>query len=229
MANKSIVNCKIKANLAPSNAEIQRVLGNIGMGMHGTLQLGVYSDYVTRYLALEYGVAGYAISEKREFGSVASQVVIPRRGLNADAIVYWSDKSGQWTKHLRTAASLALRPIMYKGVRPIPRGIVRALMPEFRRMLQAIPHRVLRARFKGKWTARKRGTSIQADEKIKELYKQAMIEFGEQMLEMVRSRTPYDKARIALPGIRTQQLINAGRNIGHLADDGYFIKFIERN
>lgn len=226
---RSVINCKVNLDIPMAVADIQRVLKKILNAMKGKLRLGVYSDFVTRYLSLEYGVAGKAMrSEKSEYGTVASTVVIPQRGLKYSDkrgnkyLVYWSNRDGAWSKHKRYTGSL---PIIYQGVAPLPRGIVRAVRGD---IIEIFKEAVFKAINRAFSEGRARSTSkvINAD-KVKEIYKEEVMKLGDIILAMVRSRTPRDKAQAAVGMERTQQLIRAGRNIQHLADDGYFIDFKE--
>lgn len=229
---RSILNVSVKSKMHINNAALEQVFGNIRMAMEGTLQLGVREEYLTRYLALEYGVAGEALPEKRAFGAVASQVVIPKRPLRYSDM-YRGKKTGyiviRGTRGVRKLHQVPGQlPIQYTGTAPHP--IVRPLIPQFRNMLNEIPERVLKQRYKGTWELKK-GTTLKQDDKLRELYKAEMERFGQVILSKVQEKTPVG---VFIPG-RREQIERWNRNnptekraLGHLANEGYFIIFVER-
>lgn len=226
--------CKVRINVdmtIPESA-IQQAFVSLNTAVNGTLQLGVRQEYLTRYLSLEYGVAGYAYPEKALFGTVATEVRIPARrpyqawkgGKLTNILVYYTSRGEQ-----RMLFQQGDNPIIksYTGV--APKGMVRMIIPELRRRLSEIPAKVLNERFGSGSVPIKLNKN--KDSVLEELHRREMNILGEWLIARVRNDTPIS---IRTPE-RTAQLMRWNtnypmeqRSLGHLATDGYFFEVVRK-
>lgn len=209
--------------------------------------IGVRKEFLTKYLALEYGVAGLADSEKAEFisskgvsavfsgrTSIANKVEIKAK--LAKRLRFFITKGsrsrlkGNWRFDLKVG---------YTGVKKYKnRGIVRPLLrksqEDFRRLIPFLLKKRFKIAFAYVMSHPKQ--YLKYDEKLRKLYIEAFNHHADNMLAEIKRRTPQDKARELAGSSREQQIRAWNRMYGsgykrrtlkHLNEDGYYIKYIK--
>lgn len=240
VSNKSILNvaASVTFNKNDLAKHIKKVFGTVGMfpGPSG-FQICVRNEFMPAYLALEYGVAGKALPEKKLlFGMhIASSVVIPinklkyskwHMGKNRGYIVIYTRDGGGWKKVelFNGDGGYYGLPIRYKGVKPLNGGIVRGVTKTLEKKLALAFSKAFKLRYNSK-SVPLESLNISKDQELKRIFFEELNKVAKEALLLVQKRTPIsDRAPE-----RVAQLLRAHRPTQHLREAGYYINFIERS
>lgn len=235
----------IKGGLQSLENKLISHLKNVATTVNSeTVKIAVKPSYITRYLALEYGVAGLADKAKAahsETGTIASEVVIPRGSI--DTLRYRTAKGKQPYVVIITKKGKTYRiinsdrmKIRYQGQRAANGGvgIVRHNLFLFKNMAREAIIESLRNRYSGSKLTESDCFPGKRDGKIWEEYTKSMNKMVHEVHEVIKSNTPLGDSD--LPG-RQDQIERWNQNVsgesgyrklpkGHLRNDGYVVKVL---
>lgn len=193
------------------------------------VEIRVKREFLTKYLALEYGVAGQADSEKADFGektiAKGPVLILPKT-----------------YKHLRWFARGVLYSSSisyYYGIRKYKgRGIIRPLLRNTRTEMIRIAEGTLKRRFKTSWerivTNYKK--HLKYDANLRKFYVEVVNLVSRRIFLDIIKRTPLDKERTISGSKRDAQIVRWNalwnpvgirrRTLRHLKESGYTISYI---